>query len=132
MISTAGFTLTSESLYLGKPIMVVPNNGIFEQTLNALFLERDRLGAASYGGRLTADGVTRFLENRESYARHIRGRSGSGNRDAIKCIERVLRAAGATVHPVVKPQKPSILAETLRPVFQGDLVAETLHPVGDG
>ncbi len=119
VISTAGFTLMSESLYLGKPIMVVPNNGIFEQTLNALFLERDGLGATVFSGQLHASDVSAFLDKRHVFSRRIRGRRGSGNVDAVRCIERVLRMAGATVHPVVKPHKPARIAETLHPVGNG-------------
>ncbi len=119
VISTAGFTLTSEALFLGKPIMVAPNNGIFEQTLNALFLERDRLGAVVCGRRLTAEDVKDFLGQRQEYARRLQNRNGSGNEDALRCIERVLRLVGATTFPAVKPQKRS-------------LVAGSLHPVGNG
>lgn len=119
VISTAGFTLMSESLYLGKPIMVVPNNGIFEQTLNALFLERDGLGATVFSGELHASDVGAFLAKRDVFSRRIRGRRGSGNVDAVRCIERVLRMSGATVHPVVKAQKPARIAETLHPVGNG-------------
>src|SRR5690606_25389751 len=72
VLSTAGFTLTSEALYLGKPIMVVPNNGIFEQTLNALFLEKDGLGAAVLNGPLRPSHVSAFWGQKARYAKNIR------------------------------------------------------------
>lgn len=90
VLSTAGFTLTSEALYLGKPLLVVPNRGVFEQTLNALFLERDGLGAAVLDRSLTAEDVTTFLANGSRFERVLRGRASCGNEEAIACIERVL------------------------------------------
>lgn len=120
VISTAGFTLMSEALYLGKPIMVVPNNGIFEQTLNALFLQKEGLGAAVFNRSIRTDDVTAFLERRTEFARRIRGRAGSGNMDAVYCIERILRNTGATLVPLpAQPQPASIIAETLAPSANG-------------
>lgn len=95
VISTAGFTLTSETLYLGKPLLVVPNRGIFEQTLNALFLERDGLGAAVLDRPLTVKDVTAFLKNQSAYESKLKGRATCGNGQAVACIERVLEAAAS-------------------------------------
>ena len=39
VIATAGFTLISEAIYLGKPYLALPMQGQFEQQLNALCLE---------------------------------------------------------------------------------------------
>ena len=40
VIATAGFTLISESLHLGKPYCALPMQGQFEQQLNAFQLQR--------------------------------------------------------------------------------------------
>ncbi|MCB0717261.1 MAG: glycosyl transferase [Bacteroidetes bacterium] len=97
VICTAGFTLMSEALFLGKPTLVVPNEGIFEQTLNALFLCSEGLGQGVFGRELTSDDVHGFLNRLTSFSERIRNRSGSGNIDAADCIERVLRDHGAFV-----------------------------------
>ena len=47
VIATAGFTLISESLYLGKPILALPTTGQFEQQLNAWQLAQSGFGAAA-------------------------------------------------------------------------------------
>jgi len=60
VVCTAGFTLLSEARYLGKPVLAVPNQGFFEQALNALYLRSTGAGAAVFGG-LTAPAVERFL-----------------------------------------------------------------------
>jgi uncharacterized protein (TIGR00661 family) len=44
VIATAGFTLITESLHLGKPYLALPMRGQFEQELNALLLAE--LGSA--------------------------------------------------------------------------------------
>lgn len=90
VLSTAGFTLTSEALYLGKPLLVVPNRGVFEQTINALFLEREGLGAAVLDRSLTAADLTKFLEKGTHYKSRLRGRASCGNAQAVTCIERVI------------------------------------------
>lgn len=99
VISTAGFTLTSEALYLGKPLLVVPNRGIFEQTLNALFLQRNGLGAAVLDQPLTPEDVTDFLSQQKSYEAKLLSRASSGNNEAIACIESVLSSGAPRTHP---------------------------------
>lgn len=49
IIATAGFTLTSEALYLGKPYLALPTAGQFEQQLNAWQLEQSGYGVAAHG-----------------------------------------------------------------------------------
>ena len=44
VIATAGFTLMSEAMCLGKPYLALPMTGQFEQQVNALFLERSGCG----------------------------------------------------------------------------------------
>jgi len=60
VVCTAGFTLLSEARYLGKPVLVLPNRGFFEQALNALYHRRTGGGAAVFGP-ITAAAVARFL-----------------------------------------------------------------------
>ena len=60
VVCTAGFTLISEALYLGKPVLALPNRGFFEQALNALYLRRSGRGAAVLGS-LPASAVERFV-----------------------------------------------------------------------
>lgn len=61
VVCTAGFNLISEALFLGKPLLVHPNRRFFEQTLNALLLERHGLGLACFGRTLGAADVHTFL-----------------------------------------------------------------------
>jgi hypothetical protein len=60
VVCTAGFTLLSEALYLGKPVLALPNRGFFEQALNALYLRRSGRGHARFGP-VTPSAVGRFV-----------------------------------------------------------------------
>lgn len=90
VLSTAGFTLMSEALYLGKPLLAVPNGGIFEQTLNAQFLERLGLGEQANQEDLTADFVRDFLNRAEQYRAQESAQVKSGTQVAIDKIEDLL------------------------------------------
>ncbi len=91
VLCTAGFTLISEALFLNKPLLVVPNRGIFEQTINALFLEREGLGKAIIDRPLTALDVEDFLDRGVAYEARLARRDACGNEAAVACIEAVLR-----------------------------------------
>ena len=52
--STAGFESICEAMYLGKPIMMVPSYGHFEQTCNALDGSLAGAGIASETFNLTS------------------------------------------------------------------------------
>ena len=42
VVTGGGFSLLSEAVYLGKPVLSIPLRGQFEQLMNARYLERDR------------------------------------------------------------------------------------------
>lgn len=90
VICTAGFTLMSEALYLGKPLLVVPNEGIFEQTLNARYLESEGLGARTDQQGLCARVVEQFLGETDRYRARLASLNSCGNDEAIACIERMV------------------------------------------
>ena len=90
VICTAGFTLISEALYLGKPLLVVPNRGIFEQTINAIFLQRNGLGAAVIERPLAPSDVEQFLSNIDVYRARMAEQDVLGNAEAVRCIEALL------------------------------------------
>ena len=71
VMATAGFTLISESLYLGKPYLALPIKGQFEQQLNAWQLEQSGFGAAA-GSDLHAS-VAQFLETLPAIAERVAG-----------------------------------------------------------
>jgi uncharacterized protein (TIGR00661 family) len=98
VICTAGYTLMSEALYLGKPLLVLPNKGTFEQTINAMFLEQDGLGEAVYHRPLEPGDVRGFLDRIPLYEARL-PRRGLGNAAAAAFIEGLLHPA-----PVYAPR----------------------------
>lgn len=60
VIATAGFTLISEAIYLGKPYLAMPILGQFEQQLNALCLEE--LGYGINASAINIATLTHFMD----------------------------------------------------------------------
>jgi uncharacterized protein (TIGR00661 family) len=69
IISTAGFTLISEAIYLRKPYLALPLKGQFEQTLNSLFLKQSGFG--DFAEDLTEKDIIYFLYNIDKYKRNL-------------------------------------------------------------
>ena len=88
VIGSAGFTLISEALYLGKPYFALPLRGQFEQTLNALFLKQ--AGYGMFSEDLKREEVEGFLNSLRKYEKRVvRRRIDSG--EAARVLDRVLR-----------------------------------------
>ena len=80
VVSTAGFTLLTESLHLKKPFLALPMAGQFEQELNGLLLEESGCGKnVREAGR---DALAAFLYDLPRYADALAARERTGN-DAI-------------------------------------------------
>ena len=93
VVATAGFTLLSEALHLGKPVLAVPNRGFFEQAVNALALAEQGRGA--WVPRLTRPALRAFLARD---GRYRRGQASvdeglRGREQAADAIERVVNTA---------------------------------------
>ena len=93
VVATAGFTLLSEALHLGKPVLALPNQGFFEQRVNAQYLASLGLGEQA-APRPSARALSGFLDRSARYARPQASRaSGLAGRDrAADQIDRVLAA----------------------------------------
>lgn len=92
VISSAGFNLMSECLWLKKPLYVIPNRGQYEQTYNALELVDREWGEACFEPLPTAEGLKGFLERLPQYTKRVHAlRLRPGARRAVECIHRVMR-----------------------------------------
>lgn len=69
VIATAGFTLISEALFLGKPYLALPTTGQFEQQLNAWQLEQSGYGVAAHGDLRAC--VARFIDSIPEIAKAV-------------------------------------------------------------
>lgn len=69
VITNGGFTLITEALYLGKPVLSVPVRKQFEQILNAIYMER--LGYGEFHEELEIEDIEKFLLKLEEYRKNI-------------------------------------------------------------
>ncbi len=92
VIAGGGFTLMSEAVYLHKPILSHPLGKQFEQTLNALYLER--LGYGMHAPTLTPDVVNEFLRRIPECAEALADYEQAGNTETFRALdEQLARAA---------------------------------------
>jgi uncharacterized protein (TIGR00661 family) len=94
VVAGGGFSLLSEAVYLGKPILCVPLRGQFEQVMNARYMER--LGYGLCTARLTAETVRGFVERLPEFEAALADYEQEGNALALRTIEdRALAVARA-------------------------------------
>ena len=70
LVCTAGFESVSEAMYLGKPVLMVPVEGHFEQHCNAL--DGRRAGAGTHSRRFDMHRLTQYLPHYDSPAPRFR------------------------------------------------------------
>lgn len=88
VIATAGFTLITEALHLGKPYLALPMKGQFEQMLNALMLED--LGYGKHVDRLDREVVAAFLYELPDYEALLHDYPRQGNRAITGKLDELL------------------------------------------
>lgn len=89
VLGGAGFTLMSEAIHLGKPMLAVPFGNQGEQILNANYL-----GLVGYGERasapFTSADVSRFLERSPAYGVSLGRVRHDGNRELLSTLDRLI------------------------------------------
>ncbi|MDB4964897.1 MAG: teichoic acid biosynthesis protein [Myxococcales bacterium] len=88
VLAGGGFSLMGEAVYLGKPMLTVPLKGQFEQTLNALYLQK--LGYGEYHRELSEQAIARFLERAPEYARNLGAHRQDRNRAILGKLDEVI------------------------------------------
>jgi len=82
--------LMSEALHYGKPILSFPVAGAFEQTLNALYLERLGYGRMADMRRLTPDLLPAFEKDLDARRERIAAGSFCGNETVNELVDAFL------------------------------------------
>jgi uncharacterized protein (TIGR00661 family) len=93
VITGGGFSLMTESIYLGKPVLSVPVKQQFEQLLNALYLER--LGYGEYVPELSKERIERFLGRADEYAGRVAKHVQDGNTQILAALDGLLERIAA-------------------------------------
>lgn len=90
VLSTAGNQLVGETMHLGKPILVIPENTP-EQRMNALAVARLGIGARLTRAELTSDAIERFLGGERHFAERARSQRRDGRDVSIAVLEAFAR-----------------------------------------
>ena len=89
VVSTAGTQLVGEALFLGTPMLVMPEERNFEQAVNGFFLQQQGAGWCERGP-LSPERLASFLEQTDELRAHIDPHSVCGNAEAVAALERHL------------------------------------------
>ena len=87
VVAGGGFSLLSEAVYLGKPVLAIPLRGQFEQLLNARYLEREGYGLCAQD--VGPETVRAFVDGLDRFERALADYEQEGNRVTLETVERL-------------------------------------------
>ncbi len=87
-VATGGFSLMSECVHVGVPLLAVPLDGQFEQELNSRWLAR--LGYGSWTPALSKGVIERFLERCDDHERSLQDYPRQSNGMTLACVDELL------------------------------------------
>jgi uncharacterized protein (TIGR00661 family) len=93
VVAGGGYTLMSEAVYLHKPLLSLPVQGQFEQTLNALYLQQ--LGYGRHATVLDQRTLEAFLADVPRCAQALEGYAQDGNRLMLEALDEQIERATA-------------------------------------
>ena len=96
VISTAGFTLMTEALHLGKPLLSLPMGGQFEQELNAHLL--DDLNYGKNGRMADSESIGDFLYRLPEYQSSLKHYPAQDNSSILTKLDDLLANDCALAH----------------------------------
>ena len=91
VVSGGSFTLMSEAVQLGRPMLSVPVKKQFEQILNGRYLRR--LGFGLTADEVTPAGLAELLERAGEFERNLAAAPRPGHEETLASLEAVLRRA---------------------------------------
>ncbi|MDX9970722.1 MAG: glycosyltransferase family protein [Candidatus Gracilibacteria bacterium] len=89
VISTSGYSLISESIFLKKPFFAIPLLNQFEQILNAHYLKK--LGFGQYHLEITEGHLKNFLKKCPKYENALSKYKQNENKELFKKLEEILK-----------------------------------------
>jgi uncharacterized protein (TIGR00661 family) len=98
-VAGGGFSLMSEAVSIGVPLLSIPVEGQFEQELNARYL--GRLGYGAWAEAFSEQAITEFLEQSDRFEQNLAGFERHGNELLFDCLKELLeRVARGERRPV--------------------------------
>ncbi len=111
VVCTAGNQLVGEALYLGKPVLAMPEANNFEQFINAWFLRDGGGGDWVDPERITVRHLRRFLAQLPDFADGIDRERMNGTPAALEVISRYLPHSSVT--PFAREQEHELEPATI-------------------
>ncbi len=90
VVGAAGNQTLGEAIYLGKPVLALPEDNHFEQRINGFYLEENRYGQTVPISKFHRRHLTKFIESVDDFLPCLKTVLTNGNRAAISAIERHL------------------------------------------
>ena len=114
VVCAAGNQLLGESLFLGKPVLAIPEAQHHEQLINAHFLEQMGVGAWSTLEDFDAETLRRFLDRLNGYRENAAQLCGQldGTHDALAIIQDVLARTTFALEASKSRRTPEVCGET--------------------
>jgi uncharacterized protein (TIGR00661 family) len=97
VVSGGSFTLMSEAVHLGRPMLSVPVKRQFEQILNGRYLQK--LGFGLTADEVTADKVDELLDRADEFERNLAAAPHPGHEETLVSLEAALERAVAEGAP---------------------------------
>jgi uncharacterized protein (TIGR00661 family) len=91
VVTGGGFSLMTEAIFLGKPVLSVPIKKQFEQLLNGLYLEK--LGYGRWVRELSQDVIDDFLAKNAEYTANVARHAQKGNELILSALDELLSSA---------------------------------------
>ncbi len=104
VVSTAGFTLLTEALHLGKPLFALPLAGQYEQELNAYWFEELGYGKNGRGG--DGEALGDFLYRIPEYEARLAGCRSAGNGALFARLDQLLASEGEEARAWHRRRRP--------------------------
>jgi len=86
VLTNGGYTLMSEALALGKPVLSVPVEGQFEQWINSYHLHKFGYGEMCATDELSPERIVRFHQAQDKYRTNLATRQFNGNGEILAKI----------------------------------------------
>jgi uncharacterized protein (TIGR00661 family) len=90
VISSAGNQLIGETIWLGKPVLAIPEDSI-DQRLNALGITNMEVGMTSHADEITPATLTHFLSNEATYKENCEKYARDSSPVVISLVNRFLQ-----------------------------------------
>ncbi|HVJ15951.1 MAG TPA: MJ1255/VC2487 family glycosyltransferase [Polyangiaceae bacterium] len=87
-VAGGGFSMMSEAVSIGVPLLSVPVQGQFEQELNARYLTA--LGYGTWSETLDVGRIADFLERSADFERNLASFGQRGNATLLRCLDELL------------------------------------------